>query len=211
MKKENNIVFNKNKFTPKNVKINNNEYFIAKKIEDIINPKCNKISISMIEKMKQINNFEFEITISKKQINENDFHIEKLLGIKNIKERIGDNIKIKTIIYPNQRTDDFVFCISNKLFFPNNENVFLYSIVNYDNFGELIYLSSISPMSEHSYISTVLPTNIIFHQSSIDDYYWDYIKPSYEDIIEFILENNINPFKFNKNEFDLFLLNFQFK
>jgi hypothetical protein len=57
----------------------------------------------------------------------------------------------------------------------------------------------------------VLPTNIIFHQSSIDDYYWDYIKPSYEDIIEFILENNINPFKFNKNEFDLFLLNFQFK
>lgn len=211
MKEDNKTIFYKKSVIPKHVKINTEDYFIGKKAQDIINLKCNKISLKLLNEMTQKNNFEFETFLDCNLIEENSFLIENLLGIKDTFKKLGSKIKVKIIIYPNQSENDKIYTIANKLMFPENKESFFYNALNYDETGEIFYISSLNSEGDPEFKNTILPTNIYFYQSVMDDFHWRYLEPDDEQISQFLMENKINPFSLDEKEKDLILFNFNFK
>ncbi len=204
-----NTIFYKKKIIPENIFINTEEYFLLKKMSDLLDPRCQKIKLSELVKMEQKNNFEFDVKLERGEINPENFYIEKLLKQVIEQQDFTSDIRVKIIIYPNTREEDTTFIIANKIIFSESSK-FFYNIFNYDENGEISYISSLNNSGEPEFKESILPTNIYFYQSKMDNYHWRYLEPDDETLTQFFMENQINPLLNLKKDIDLTLLNFNF-
>lgn len=209
MTEQNNTIYYKKKIIPDTVFIDINDYFICKNMSDLLDPRCQKIKLSDLSTMKQKNNFEFDIEIPRENIKPDNFYIEGLLKHQITQKDFKSNVRIKIIIYPNTRESDTIFTISNKIIFSETDR-FFYNIFNYDENGELFYTSSLNNNGEPEFKESILPTNIYFYQSKMDNYHWRYIEPNDETLTQFFMENQINPLLNERKDIDLTLMNFNF-
>jgi hypothetical protein len=209
MKEQNNTIYYKKKIIPETVFIDTNDYFTCKTMSDLLDPRCQRIKLSDLSLMKQKNNFEFDIEIPLEDINSDNFHIEKLLKNPVMQKDFQSDVRIKIIVYPNTRDSDTIFTISNKIIFSETDR-FFYNILNYDENGELFYTSSLNNNGEPEFKESILPTNIYFYQSKMDNYHWRYLEPDDETLTQFFMENQINPLLNEKKDIDLTLMNFNF-
>lgn len=209
MKKQNNAIYYKKKIIPDTAFIDTNDYFTCEKMNDLLDPRCQKITLSDLSHMEQKNNFEFDIKIPLKDIRPDNFYIEKLLKHHITQKDFQSDIRIKIIIYPNTRENDTIFTISNKLIF-SDTNTFFYNVFNYDENGEIFYTSSLNNSGEPEFKESILPTNIYFYQSKMDNYHWRYLEPDDDTLTQFFMENQINPLLNKRRDIDLTLMNFNF-